>query len=77
GPGVRVDDVPRIFEPFYRSPDAAPDTGRAGLGLSIARTLAEIQGGSLTYAPRTGGGSVFAFHLPATELHAGDLDQPA
>jgi two-component system sensor histidine kinase KdpD len=68
GPGVREEDVSLIFEPFYRAPNAAPDAGRAGLGLSIARTLAELQGGSLTYSSRAGGGSVFALHLPATEL---------
>ena len=49
GPGVREEDATRIFEPFYRAKSAAPDAGRAGLGLSIARTLAEIQGGSLRY----------------------------
>lgn len=74
GPGVDPDDVPRIFEPFYRAKNAAPDAGRAGLGLSIARTLAEIQGGSLTYEPRPGGGSVFALSLPATEIGADALD---
>jgi two-component system sensor histidine kinase KdpD len=73
GPGVRETDAPRIFEPFYRAEDAVPDAGRAGLGLSIARTLAEIQGGALTYAPRSGGGSVFALSLPATELGADAL----
>ena len=76
GPGVRPEDANRIFEPFYRAANSAPDAGRAGLGLSIARTLAEIQGGSLTYTPRTGGGSVFSLLLPATELRPDALDQP-
>jgi two-component system sensor histidine kinase KdpD len=77
GPGVREEDLPRIFEPFFRAKNSAPDAGRAGLGLSIARTLAELQGGSVTYAPRAGGGSVFALHLPATELRLDALEQPA
>jgi two-component system sensor histidine kinase KdpD len=77
GPGVIDEDVSRIFEPFYRSQNNAPDAGRAGLGLSIARTLAEIQGGALTYTARPGGGSVFSFHLPAAELGADMLEQPA
>jgi two-component system sensor histidine kinase KdpD len=77
GPGVREEDATRIFEPFYRAKSAAPDAGRAGLGLSIAHTLAEIQGGSLRYTPRSGGGSVFWFHLPATELRPDALEQPA
>jgi two-component system sensor histidine kinase KdpD len=77
GPGVGEDDVSRIFEPFYRATTSAPDTGRAGLGLSIARTLAEIQGGSVDYAPRPGGGSVFSLRLPATELRPDALEQTA
>jgi two-component system sensor histidine kinase KdpD len=74
GPGVNADDVSRIFEPFYRATNGAPDAGRAGLGLSIARTLAEMQGGSVSYTPRSGGGSVFALSLPATELRADALE---
>jgi two-component system sensor histidine kinase KdpD len=75
GPGIKTDDVYRVFEPFYRVKSAAPDAGRAGLGLSIARTLAEIQGGTVEYTPRAGGGSVFSFRLPATELGADALEQ--
>jgi len=48
GPGVPEADRARIFEAFYRSAGSAPDAAaRAGLGLSIARTLAHIQGGSV------------------------------
>ena len=77
GPGIAGADAARIFEPFYRAEGAVPDAGRAGLGLSIARTLAELQGGSVTYAPRPGGGSVFTVHLPATELRPEALEQTA
>jgi len=77
GPGIDPRDVGRIFEPFYRAAASAPDSGRAGLGLSIARTLAEIQGGSVDYAPRAGGGSVFSLRLPATELRPDALEQSA
>jgi len=75
GPGVDPADVDRIFEPFYRSSNSPPDAGRAGLGLSIARTLAELQGGRLEYARRQGGGSVFSLRLPASELRADALEQ--
>ena len=75
GPGVNAADVARIFEPFYRANGSAPDAGRAGLGLSIARTLAEIQGGTLDYTSRAGGGSVFSLRLPASELRADALEQ--
>jgi two-component system sensor histidine kinase KdpD len=68
GPGIPAAEVERIFQPFYRHADTAPDVGRAGLGLSIARRLAEIQQGSLHYEPRPGGGSVFVLTLPAVDL---------
>ncbi len=68
GPGVPRGEEQRIFEPFYRSPGSPPDVGGAGLGLAIARRLAEAQGGSLTYTPRPGGGSVFTLRLPAADL---------
>jgi two-component system, OmpR family, sensor histidine kinase KdpD len=75
GPGVADSDRSRIFEPFYRAAGSAPDAAvRAGLGLSIARTLAQIQGGSVTYAPRPGGGAVFELRLPASELRADALE---
>jgi two-component system sensor histidine kinase KdpD len=67
GPGIPPGQLERIFEPFYRPPGGAPDVGGAGLGLPIARGLAEAQGASLTYAPRDGGGSVFTLLLPAIE----------
>lgn len=69
GAGVAEEDLERIFLPFFRSQKVLYDVGGAGLGLAMARTLAEAQGGSVTYARRDGGGSVFTFALPA-------LDQP-
>ena len=67
GPGVIAAERDRIFEPFYRPKSESPDIGHAGLGLSIARRLAELQGGRLTYTPRLGGGSVFELLLPAAD----------
>jgi two-component system sensor histidine kinase KdpD len=40
----------------------------AGLGLSIARALADVQGGSLRYEQRDGGGSVFVLRVPAIDV---------
>lgn len=53
GPGVAPQDVERIFEPFF--------TGNrgTGLGLFLARELAETSGATLLYEPRPGGGSLF------------------
>lgn len=65
GPGVPAAGVPRLFEPFQRPNGAQPDAGSAGLGLSIARRVAEAQKGRLIYASREGGGSVFTLFLPA------------
>jgi two-component system sensor histidine kinase KdpD len=68
GSGVAPTEQDRIFEPFYRAPGAPPDTGGAGLGLAIARRLAEAQGGSLHYESRAGGGSTFTLRVPAADL---------
>jgi K+-sensing histidine kinase KdpD len=67
GPGVPTGERDRIFEPFYRPGGARADGGGAGLGLAIARRLAELQGGSIEFAPREGGGSIFTLRLPAAE----------
>lgn len=68
GPGLDPDDVEQVFEPFARLGDGAPPVGSAGLGLSIARGLAVAQGGSVTHAPRPGGGSIFTLRLPEATL---------
>lgn len=67
GPGVAPAQRDRIFEPFYRPAGAPADGGGAGLGLAIARRLAELQGGTVEYASREGGGSIFTLRLPAAE----------
>ncbi len=68
GPGVAATERERIFAPFYRAPGARVDAGGAGLGLAIARGLAERQGGTVSYAAREGGGSVFTLWLPGARL---------
>ena len=47
---------------------ASADAGAAGLGLSIARQLAEAQGGRVEYSARLGGGSIFTFEIPGANL---------
>jgi two-component system sensor histidine kinase PilS (NtrC family) len=54
GPGVAREYVERIFEPFFSG-----GRGGTGLGLFLARELAQTNGATLLYEPRSGGGSVF------------------
>ena len=65
GPGVAEDDRERIFERFYRAdPSRTRATAGSGLGLSIARDIAEAHGGRLDYEPRAPHGSAFSIELP-------------
>jgi two-component system sensor histidine kinase KdpD len=75
GPGVAPHERERIFDAFYRPTAALPDSGHAGLGLSIAKALAEVQGGTLEYADRPGGGSAFVLNLPAAEVGENDVGE--
>jgi two-component system sensor histidine kinase KdpD len=68
GPGVPVAERERIFHPFYRAPHSRADVTGVGLGLAIARGLADAQGGSLTLHDRPGGGSIFRLRVPAADL---------
>lgn len=77
GPGIPTPERERIFEPFYRPGGGPPDVGGAGLGLSIARRLAEAQEGTVRYEPRDGGGSVFIVRLPAADLTEPETDAAA
>jgi two-component system sensor histidine kinase KdpD len=65
GPGIPAQDADRIFDAFYRSPAAR--TPGAGLGLAIAKQLAELQGGQLSHARRPGGGTIFVLTVPAAD----------
>ena len=67
GPGIPVEERSRVFEPFYRGRQGPSDTKRSGLGLAIARHLAELQSGKVAFAPRPGGGSEFVLTLPACD----------
>ena len=64
GPGVPEDQRTRIFEPFYRLPGHAEQSGGVGLGLSLVKQIAEGHGGVVRCLPRDGGGCCFELTLP-------------
>ena len=62
GPGLPPGDLKRVFDKFYRAPNAPP--GGTGRGLSIARGLVEAQGGGITAENRSNGGARFIIRFP-------------
>lgn len=63
GIGIPAEDLPHIFDRFYRS-DPARSRGGTGLGLAIARWVAEAHGGRLSVESELGRGSTFTLWLP-------------
>jgi two-component system sensor histidine kinase KdpD len=68
GPGIKPADLERIFEPFYRGPQANGQqwTG-SGLGLAIARGFVEANGGQISAESLPGQGTSFVVALPVSE----------
>jgi len=64
GPGIRPEDLPHVFERFYRAPGAPG--GGTGLGLAIAAWIVDRHGGRIEVANRAEGGARFVVSLPAT-----------
>lgn len=62
GPGIRDEDLPRVFDRFYRAPGAPG--GGTGLGLAIAAWIAERHDGRIEAANRPTGGACFTVRLP-------------
>jgi two-component system sensor histidine kinase KdpD len=68
GPGLRDEELERVFEPFYRRTGDA--RSGAGLGLAIARGFAAANGGRVWAESRPGQGATFALALPVVEVPA-------
>jgi two-component system OmpR family sensor kinase len=66
GPGISPDELPRVFERFYRGRRArAEAVPGVGLGLALSRAVVEAHGGRLTVESPPGGGATFTVRLPA------------
>jgi signal transduction histidine kinase len=66
GPGISPDDLPRVFDRFYKS----SDSGGMGLGLSIAKYIVEAHGGTIRAENAPGGGTEISFTLYGTRTSA-------
>jgi signal transduction histidine kinase len=74
GIGIAAAELPHIFEPFYRGGGAtSAQIHGTGLGLPLAKSIAEAMGGRLTVTSEPGQGSCFTLHLPV----AGDVASAA
>jgi two-component system sensor histidine kinase MprB len=63
GPGIAEEDVPHIFDRFYRSPQARAMPG-SGLGLAIVKRVVEEHGGTATVSRADGGGTIVRLGFP-------------
>jgi len=69
GIGIDGAELEQIFEPFYRSPVvAAAQIHGTGLGLALAKSIAQAMGGRITVVSRVGVGSRFTLHLPLAKV---------
>ncbi|MBS5676648.1 MAG: HAMP domain-containing histidine kinase [Oscillibacter sp.] len=68
GPGIPEEDLPKVFERFYRVDKArSRAAGGTGLGLSIVQDTVKKRGGTVSAANRAGGGAVFTVRWPEAE----------
>ncbi|WP_379541820.1 sensor histidine kinase [Teichococcus cervicalis] len=64
GPGIPLEDLPRVTEPFFRGDRTRAAGGGSGLGLSTARAIVEAHNGGLTIESAAGRGTLVTVRLP-------------
>lgn len=64
GSGIAPEDLPKIFDRFYRGDKSRQQNGESGLGLAIAKSIVEAHGGSITVESVPGQGTQFIINLP-------------
>ncbi|MBK8986150.1 MAG: HAMP domain-containing histidine kinase [Chloroflexi bacterium] len=64
GQGIAADDLPRVFDRFYKADPSRAAQGESGLGLAIARSLVTMHGGSIWAESARGVGTTFVIELP-------------
>jgi len=65
GAGIAPEDLPKVFTRFYRGDKSRQQTGEAGLGLTIARSLVEAQGGCISVDSSPAEGTTFTIRFPS------------
>ncbi len=71
GPGIAAEDLPRVFDRFYRAPAARSMAG-SGLGLAIVRKVISDHGGTVVASCPLGGGTLIHIELPTVSEHEPD-----
>ena len=67
GPGIAPEDIPHVFDRFYRAPEMVKNTKGAGLGLYLCRSIIEAHGGRIWVDGGTAPGARICFSLPRSE----------